>query len=194
MAIIPVGYAQANFRFTGVPLPTGAEVTLGLDVGLYSGGPDDVAEDLEIQWNSAEMFNFYATTVSLSEIAVKFGPESTGPSAARTVTSPGTQPTPPPPNTCTLITKNTAFGGRAGRGRMYLPTCGEGDISADGLLGSSFVTGRQTDIDNFGAGLALALLTPVVLHGAGSPITTPSPITSFTVQNKVATQRRRLRR
>jgi hypothetical protein len=35
---------------------------------------------------------------------------------------------------------------------------------------------------------------PVVFHSAGSPITTPTPITSFKTDPLAATQRRRLRR
>jgi hypothetical protein len=48
-------------------------------------------------------------------------------------------------------------------------------------------------MDNFLADLGTALLIPVVLHGATSPLSTPTTILELNVDGVAATQRRRLR-
>ena len=45
--IIPSGFSQVNLKFTGPDVPTGAEMTFGVDNQISSFAPGDVA-DLEI--------------------------------------------------------------------------------------------------------------------------------------------------
>lgn len=194
MVLIPTGYAQANFKLAGAALPYGAEVTLGLDVRGFIGDPSDAAGASAV--NFANNFCPRLTSdINIASCLVKFGPTATGPSAEEangTAGSVGTGPV--AANTAVLINKNTAAGGRAGKGRMYIPGIRENKISGAGVM----------DTDEFAAWISAAVgffedmndddLTPVLLHGTGSPLTTPTAITSLQVQNKVATQRRRLRR
>lgn len=98
-------------------------------------------------------------------------------------------------NTCFLVTKRTASGGLRGQGRAYVPPyhLGEGWVTAAGVIDASVVSDLQSRFDDFLTDLNAAL-DPAFLclwHSAGEPAT---PITSFVVQNVVATQRRRLRR
>lgn len=192
---IPVGYAQANFIFTGAACPTGAEITLGLDVSGFSGTPSDAGDALEVAWNSGQVPNSYTDDVTLASILVKFGPTATGPSAVWPVGAAGGQATQSaPPQVAYLIQKQTALGGRAGRGRLYLPGVPDNAVDDGGNLTGGIDTDTTTRFNDFAIAAALADLSPVLLHGDNSPISLPTPITSFACDSMVATQRRRLRR
>lgn len=192
---IPEGYAQANFIHTGSAVPTGAQWTLGLDVSNYAGDANECAESLRLAYIDAVMGGYNANTCVLSGISVKFGPTLTGPSGfafaavAGLGGSAGGQP-----QVSYLIHKTTAFGGRAGRGRVYMPGVMEGFVNESGVVATEALEATQEAWTDFGAKLDVDLLPPVLLHGESSPITTPSPITAFVVDAQVATQRRRNRR
>ena len=192
--IIPSGYGQVNYRFTGTPLPNPAEVTLGFENNA-SGGVGDIAELFFDLWVDNGMDNFYTSSVFLTNTHVKLGPASTGPSADFGSNSPGVlNGDAMPANVATLLSKQTSDGGRAGRGRMYIMAPAEDSIDGDSRWDATQLAARQTDANAFLAACATADVPLVVLHGAGSPITTPSPILTLQVQGLLATQRRRLRR
>ena len=194
MPVIPLGYAQANFRYAGSALPHGAEWTLGLN--LEGGGltPVQVAEDLHGFYEAANFDTEMPSSMALQEVYVKFGPSETGASGVFTGTVTGTGSTATAPNCSWLIHKNTASGGRAGRGRMYIPGVEEATVGVDGDLDNTAVALMQTSSNTFWTAIGGSTFSPVVLHSEGSPITTPSVITSFTVDGACATQRRRMRR
>ncbi len=103
-----------------------------------------------------------------------------------------------PQNCATLITKNTDFPGRRGRGRIFHPFCPE-TVTSSGILPSSYVT-QVTEAYEALVDLSVLLTPPgpnwqmVVLHSPGiSPEGSPSDVVSLTGQNLIATQRRRLR-
>lgn len=191
---IPTGYAQANFRYTGTGVPTGAEWTLGLN--LEGGGltPAQVAEDLHGFYDAADFHTECPSSIALSSVMVKFGPDSTGPSGIFTGAVTGTGSTATAPNCSWLVHKNTPNGGRAGRGRLYLPGVEENAVGVDGDMDDTTQALLQASFDAFWTAIGGSTFSPVVLHGEGSPLSTPSVITSFTVDGKCATQRRRLRR
>lgn len=193
--LIPNGYGQVNFIFTGTNLPTGAEMTFGIDVTGYGGDPAAAAADIQTENIAAAIDDMYVNSQELVAILVKYGPNATGPSALVPVSLVGNQATASAgPNTAALIHKQTAFGGRAGRGRMYLPGIPENSIENNGALSSGYFTAWDTVWDALRIGLASVDLPMVLLHDAGSPITTPTPITSLVLDPTTATQRRRLRR
>lgn len=98
----------------------------------------------------------------------------------------------PPQNVAVLVRKRTLLGGRKNRGRMYLPPfmMSEGSLAANGVMTS----GMQTEIQ---AETNLAFpgdVDWVLFHDDSSPAPhTPTPISSLSVDQVVATQRRRLR-
>jgi hypothetical protein len=100
----------------------------------------------------------------------------------------------PPSNCAVLISKNTALGGRRYRGRLFFPPVklNEGAVDQSGNMSGGSVTDYQTTWDGFVGNLGVSQLEPVLFHqGASPPV--PTPITSFTVQSVIATQRRRMR-
>lgn len=193
--IIPADFAQANFRFTGVALPNGAELTLGLDIALYPGTPAALATGLGADFVSSGFLPLMSSEVSMSSVLVKFGPNATGPSAVSPVAGGGTgASTSVTPNVTTLIRKNTAFGGRSGRGRWYFPGCNEANVANNGDVSGAYITAMNTALITFLGKIETRDVTPVLLHGVDAPLTIPTPITSMQCQPLAATQRRRLRR
>ncbi len=95
------------------------------------------------------------------------------------------------PATSILIQKRTALGGRAQRGRCYYPGAEKNSVGDDGMLTSSVVTGLQSNWDSMVSDMATAGDTPVLFHQKLP--TSPTDITAFSVQGKIATQRTRLR-
>lgn len=191
---IPTGFGQVNWVFTGSGIPTGAEVTCGITTSDWTGTPTEAAEELYGHWQS-DIMGILLSTLVLAECRVKFGPTATGPtgvfggSAGGGVGSPGIQPA-----TALLVSKTTSFGGRAGRGRMFVPGMSEADVQEDGDVDPSFLSAAQGSFDALHADMVASDLEPRLLHSATSPLSTPTLIDAFIVQGKVATQRRRLRR
>lgn len=193
--MIPSGYAQANLVFGGNAVPTGAEVVIGLDVTQSGATPSAVAAAVAGAWDTANVMDNFTTAIELREVRVKFGPDATGPSGIWTGAITGTfGENALPPNTSILARKVTAAGGRAGRGRMYLPGFREDQVGPTGQISGATASDIADTLDAWQAALIVLDLVPVVLHGANSPLSTPTPIIGWEVDTVVATQRRRLRR
>lgn len=191
---IPVGFAQATHFFTGNPVPLGAAITYGVDLGGASPTPESVAEDLHGALATTVMGRL-PQSLFLQSTLVKFGPDATGPSGTFSTAVGGSLAGDvAPPNVTWLVRKNTALGGRAGRGRLYLPGVPEELIDNGGVISATDVTAMQTEWDDFLIAVGAANLNMVVLHQPGSPLITPTPITSLQVEGRVATQRTRLRK
>jgi hypothetical protein len=192
--IIPLGYAQSNFRYTGVAAPSGAEWTMGWDVRTYGGDAQDLADLLRDSYNALDFDQFHTTEMTLSEVYVKYGPVSTGASAVAGTVSPGTAAAPTtPPQVTQIVRKHTDAGGRAGKGRLYFPGLPEAQISGGGLLSDTWKDNLPVVFQDLVDLVGLGNVFPVVLHSAGAPITAPSPITGFSSPARVGTQRRRNR-
>lgn len=192
--IIPVDYAQVNYKLGGAALPELAETTLGLNVELYAGSASDAAEDAALAFVD-NILPRLGNAVTFLEASVKFGPNSTGPSGVKAGgATGGVGAGAMAPQVSWLITKVTGFGGRQGRGRMYIPGLIDSIVADGGIIDGTQVTLMQTAMDNFHGDLVAFGLIPTLLRAPDSPIGAPVPVTSFEVQNRVATQRRRNRR
>jgi hypothetical protein len=191
---IPVGYAQVNLFFDGTSAPEGAQVTLGLDIGSYSGTADELAEAVGDEW-VAHLMGALASTLHLNGVAAKFGPDATGPTGYVPFdVAGGSAGVGAPPNLAYLIHKRTALGGRAGRGRMYIPGVTESNVDPSGNLEGTTAADLTGLMETFRSVLDLAGVPPVILHQPGSPLVTPTPITEFAAASRAATQRQRMRR
>lgn len=98
-----------------------------------------------------------------------------------------------PINCALLVQKNTAEGGRRNKGRMYFPPYlpGESQVDVNGNLNAGVAATLQTQINNAVAADFADDIGYVLFHQSGDP--TPTAITSLTLKNQVATQRRRMR-
>jgi hypothetical protein len=99
-----------------------------------------------------------------------------------------------PVNGSILVKKNTASGGRRNRGRLFMPPVypAEGLVDSIGIIAAPAVTNLTGRFSSFYNQLIIGLTQPVLFHSE-APFT-PTPIISFTVENLLATQRRRMRR
>lgn len=192
--IIPDGKAQANLIFTGAALPTHAEVTFGIDVSSFAGEPADAAAQIATDWSSAGMDAAYVGDVTLNEVRVKFGPNDTGPFGSVFPGIDGSAANPAvPANTSLLVNKQTAMGGRVGRGRFYLPGVPSNQIDADGQVHSGFLGTIAGHLSDFLSKLGTDDLAMVLLHGESHATLGTALVLQLIPQNKLATQRRRLR-
>jgi len=98
-----------------------------------------------------------------------------------------------PQNTAYLVRKTTGVRGRHNQGRFFLPGVPVSKVDPVGALLPAWVTSAQTNLTGFlDAVVALTDVSGIViLHGDGGP--SPTPVLGFALQNRVATQRRRLR-
>lgn len=167
---------------------------MGANISSYGGNPAAACADARDAWQT-NMSPRQISGVSLVATRVKFGPNATGPSAEVASSIPGGAGGAGVSSAVSvLIHKTTGAGGRAGRGRMFVPGLQETDVSDAGAITGATLTAWQTSASGLLTDLGTALLIPALLHGVGSPITTPSTILTLTVDGVVGTQRRRQRR
>lgn len=193
--LIPEGWAQVNMKFDGVGLPTGAQITYGIRVENFVGEPADAAQAISVNWLASNIDSVMSSSVTLRNILVKYGPNSTGPAAEISVAQPGTGSSDvETPNTAYLVRKLTLFGGRTGRGRFYLPGCPTAAVTGPGNVDGTTLGNLQTALDAFLTSMTGDDLPLALLHAPDSPFNLPMLITELKPDVKVATQRRRLRR
>lgn len=194
MAVIPVNFGQANFRFGGSGVPNGAEVTLGFEHSGSIFDPADAALDLVTNW-VATIHTVLPASIVLDSVLVKYGPNDLGPSAEQSSGAAGTGGgVQTSIAVAVLVHKVTALGGRPGRGRMFIPGVQESEVDPAGNLTGAFVSGLQTELNSFYSDMVASGIPPYLLHSETSPVATPTAITAFTAAGIVATQRRRQRR
>jgi hypothetical protein len=190
VAIIPATFGQANYKFTGVGVPTGAEVTWG----FHNEDASDAtfcAESFVGAWTD-QLKEVTPQAVTLSSVLVKLGPNDTGEFAELGVGVAGTgSPNEVQPNMAVLVQKRTALGGRRNRGRVYWP-CAEDAVDSGGNVDTAVLAVMQDQFSAFRLQTTTVGLTLHILHSSAP--TTPTPVTALTVQAIAATQRRRLRR
>jgi hypothetical protein len=194
--VIPPNYSQAVFRWG---LAGDAETmvnTLGLDttsVTLWEALVDSLAANTRTSLPVSVILTGYSFQGVTLYRGQDGGPPAVYESPA--VTHAGTNAGPPlPPNCAFLLRKRTALGGRKGRGRMFIPAgvgVGEDSVPSTGVLleaqRAPLATRYNDWINSLGP-------SPVLFHDSATPgSTAPTPITSFTLEARLATVRRRLR-
>src|ERR1700754_1074391 len=141
--LIPAGFGQINWLFSGTAYPTGAQVTLGYDVPSGGGGPDSEAEFFFTVWRD-NILPLQTSDLALTGCMVKHGPNATGPTGIYLATEPGEGPASASPSNCALLVRKiTAAGGRTGRGRMYVPGLSDTQIDPGGAIDVATVAEYQ---------------------------------------------------
>jgi len=186
---IPNGFAQVAFLYSLTGDAEEMVTTVGCDFATMSGSDQANANSIRDSWASA----MGGGNTGWTYLGVRCRVGTSG--GTITVESPaalvgaGTGAT-LPQNCAFLVKKSTALAGRSGRGRMYLPPAflAEGNVSSNGLIDTTQLGQIQTNLN-----LALSSSIPwVLLHTVESGLA-PTPITGFTLDRQLATQRRRLR-
>lgn len=188
--IIPVGFAQVTHVFGGPVLPYGAVTTYGINQPSIV-SPTDFVDDIHGFFVANVMPNVNEF-IDVIETRIKLGPNDIGPAYAGGLPAQGAVTgTGSPPNVAFLVEKNTAAGGRANRGRMFLPGVTESYVTDSGALIPAAVADWQVALDAWLEDLDTNGSPMVLLHSASSD---PTTVASLTIDGRVATQRRRLRR
>jgi len=194
--IIPTGSSQAVIRWAVVGDSELMVCVLGFTDTLATLDPAAIAVRFQNAYVGstlgaiANIANSYSRGTTLVTTMLGSGPVTveTGTPVS------GTNALAPPPNNCAiLVRKNTSFGGRRNRGRMFLPPAfvAETDILPNGVISNTAVTAMNGHMASLLSAMALQDLTPKLFHSDGAAGTT---IDSMTVQARLATQRQRMRR
>lgn len=198
---IPVGYGlfTPQYQLQGDSEPM--VVTLGVDVSNWGGDFQGQVERLTAAWASEISNVLMGNTYTLTKGILYIGQDGGASIPFEDVVNdpgPGTGGR-LPQNCAVLVDKLTSVAGRRGRGRLYLPgSLSETAVDNVGVIAGTNLTTHQDAFDAFLAALlfdeqgADPTSPPVLFHASGDQ--TPTPITAFSVQPRIATQRQRLRR
>jgi hypothetical protein len=193
---IPVGFGIAKLRWKILTQPDEQIVTIGYAHTVTNTAQDDADDIYAAAAASPGPLNQGKYSTKYQRVGVEVTHvDALGPHTAEHVdrlTGTGTG-TPLTSNTSVLVRKETALGGRHGRGRMFVPgiQVSEIDVDESGLIGTTDLTAIQVTWTAFFDAMVASTCLPVLLHADGS---TPNAITALRVQPIVATQRRRMRR
>lgn len=188
--IIPAGFGQVTWIMGGDGLPLGGVCTLGFQ-NAAGDTASEAATKCAFHW-ADQIMPELSQDVTLLSAKVKLGPNATGPEATIGHVEAGHQiDSAVPPNVAILVRKLTALGGRSNRGRMFVPGLPDPDVLGTGIIATTPHTALEGAFDNLFAALTFEELIPVLFHTESSD---PTPLLSVTVEQRVATQRRRNRR
>ncbi len=197
---------MANFHCRHLSTTRASIVTLAFNDGAIQGSALTWANDLQTAWGNA-MKTQLTTEASWFKTTVLKGNGTSEPEVAESTTAEaiglfamGT----PPPNVAVLVKKRTGFGGRANRGRIYLPwSISEGAVDEVGGIIAGDRTSIQNAINVFANAVPFNTAQVIANRVYDLPWDSPArsliavnigkPVTSMLVDTRVATQRRRLR-
>jgi hypothetical protein len=203
--IIPAGYAQVVMQYTSPNFDSGVAATvfgLGEPLGDDPASLTAAANAVSVAWID-NLRGLTDNNVTLASVEVN-GPADSAIVAPGSLGVRSTQNV--APNIALLVKKLVAGRGRRRQGRMFLPgLIPVNDLTEGGVLLPTPYTTLQNAVSAFYDDIQTTLSVPmVILQNTqkiidGSPVGTPpiSPppvVEALIVQQKVASQRRRLRR
>lgn len=200
--VMPVGYGRISYVWSG---PNGVRASMGLgfrvSTGVTAGEVADQAYDdfggsvsLADAGSMVSWWAFEGTRVHLMTSAGLVGGQHAVNTVGTMVGGGGV-----PTNTAALIGVNTNLLGRQYRGRMYLPPAYWKGTDVDSTrLNNTPYTGLSDMVNQWKGKVQLssAVYTPYLLHAPPKAGDTPAPtpIQNWSLQQSLATQRRRLLR
>jgi hypothetical protein len=209
---IPAGFGEAHVRYqANASYPNGAEWTFGFETTAPGATPTARAATILGIIAGTSIEALMSDSTAIESCLVKLGPDDTGPSGIATQTIAGTVASDTTsPNVALLVQKRTDLGGRAGRGRMYVPGLPELHVGTGGIVSATQHGLWGVAMDAIFVGLVGADMPMFLLHDRptvwtlvdgqprrvpvpGSVAPAPTEVTGLAVAEKVATQRRRLR-
>lgn len=192
---IPEGFGNARLIWTCTGVADEMSVAFGIE-SAPGWDPEVVSSQIRIAFHEA----FLATSAAMlagwtfvgSSVTKTQGGEPVSGESGISYSGTGSDPS-LTVNTCLLVRKNTASGGRHNRGRMFVPPFNlrEGDVNAAGVIDSARVSDLTATWMSFYDKMIADDIQPMLLHT--SPADAPTPIVSFAAQPLCATQRRRMR-
>lgn len=193
----PPGFGDVSVKLTLTGFNRSAYITFGIDP--TGTDPDLVAQACYTSLAGAgALFSQLDSNVMIAETRVRLGTDGGEDLLGThvTTTTGGRSGASVPPNVSLLVHKRTARGGRRGRGRWYIPwLLLTTQVAEDGTLNAGVIGPLQTAMNTTLTALTTNNVPMCVLHEPGTTAEgAPNVVTSLTVSNIVATQRRRLGR
>lgn len=190
MPVIPPGFMQTNFTFANPGAEGEVFITPAWEI---SGGVTEAdLEDMCTAWTLSVQTQLSSLTTFLG-ITAYVGNDGADPSIVEffldAPVAGGDGSIAAPINTAWLVRKSTGAAGRRNRGRLYLPGVTAGDLNDDATIAPAKYTAFASELDQWftSHGIEGGM---VILHNNELA---PTPVTSLSLDEKVATQRGRLR-
>lgn len=194
--IIPPGYSKITFTWTLTGSTRFFQSSVEVQNLLLDGSPTTLLNNVITAFTSpsrpfhvAEMLIGFTLTEAKISMVTLGGILLT---AINSTPSAGTKPTvsPCPINTSVIVRKNVFPAGRKYRGRMLIPPFYFGEALVDAAGNITSVAVYQTLFNN--AFSALSAPNPIVLLHS-DPALTPTPLTGYSVNNRIGTIGKRMR-
>ena len=195
MPEIPDQFAQINHVLSLTGDNEEMMVTMGLNLNSTE-STDDLAvvnAAFTAFANRFKAFLYSAYTFKRIDARINRGAGIISVSSSATPVA-GTGSSQPLPQNCAyLIHKQTAAGGRTGKGRWYLPSAAEGVVDSVGNIDGATITAMNTACASYLSDMSAisGVNSVTLLHSLVGDI--PNDIVSMVLDGKIATQRRRLR-
>lgn len=192
--VVPVNFGVAGARFDLIGTTTFGFCVTGHSFGVGVPSAGDGANAVFDSYEGGGISNVLTEDWRLAQVDMMImtpGGPVVG-SSTRTPVQGGIGNQGTEANTAALVRKNTAQGGRPGRGRMYIPGISEDFVDVAGFLSAAYFNDIQVFATDFLNTLGVNDVPMELLHSSAA--ISPSLVTSLSCQNQVATQRRRLRR
>lgn len=195
------GYGAVSIRLTHSGMVRPAYCTFGIHP--TGTDPATMASSCMTAW-LLSVNTVMDSEVTADQCTVRYGidgAEDVIGTSSNTVTGVVTQAS-PSAQVAALVRKNTARGGRRGKGRMYIPwMISETNVDEMGTIASGSMSTYQAALTGLITQLDTGNVPMVVLHRPSKPGIThpttpgaPNLVTSLILQSLIATQRRRLGR
>lgn len=190
---IPVGFAELVVHSTNSENSNPIINVMG--IGYDIGEPvQDVLDQVQIAF--VEFAENFTENITTDEVVVRLGAASAPyiaiPVAINVVGTITGAPT--SPNEAVLVKKSGALAGRHGQGRNYwYGMVTDDDVDGGGTIDSGALTGIQTACTTLNSQLVVAPLLGMFILHQDDYVGTPTSVFGYTVQSRMATQRRRLR-
>jgi len=183
-------FGTMAFNFEGINAPTGAVATIGVSEPAL--GFTNSTWQSELVSAATDLVQLTCNTaITLIDIDIKQGPSATGPTFNIPVNEPGAQTGDTMgPQVAMLVRKEIDGVSTRLAGRAFWPGLTVGNVTPGGVIESTALAGFQAAWTDFYEALVLLTSAPYVFNETSDP----RFVESFTVQAKVATQRRRNRR
>jgi len=188
---IPLGFAQVSYIFSGLAAgPGGCMTTIGVDFPAVA-DPNVSTE----QYHEAFADNIMpALSQDVEHVETRVRFSFPGGEAVFNLfgSTPGSDTsTSLPPNAAWPVLKFTSLGGRANRGRMFLPGVPEDIVGPNGAIESSAVSAFNTQLSAYAAAMEADDNELVLLHS--DPLAAPTPLVAMLSGTTVFTRGTRLR-
>lgn len=195
MPEIPDQFAQINYVFGLTGDNEEMMVTDGLDLNATEGTDDLAIVNAAFTAFQTRFKAFFYSAYTIKRVDGRFNRGAgiiSVSSSATPVTGTGSSQ-PLPQNCAYLIHKQTAAGGRTGKGRWYLPSAAEGVVDSVGNIDGATITAMNSALASYisDMGAIVGVNSTTLLHSLVGDV--PNQIVSMVLDGKIATQRRRLR-